>query len=134
MLKLVHILTDTNIGGAGILLLNQLKTIDRGVFEVSVVLPRGAELATEVRNVGVKVIEVDGIADRSFSVRGIIHTSHIIIQIDVRGRPPIQGGPASLRKLIGKKNYGRQLRKGSRCRHCKPPVLQEHCRSSFCQK
>jgi len=71
MLKLVHILTDTNIGGAGILLLNQLKTIDRGVFEVSVVLPRGAELATEVRNVGVKVIEVDGIADRSFSVRGI---------------------------------------------------------------
>lgn len=71
MLKLIHILTDTNIGGAGVLLLNQLKTIDRGAFDVSVVLPRGAELSSEVRGIGVRVIETDGIADRSFSLFGV---------------------------------------------------------------
>lgn len=71
MLRLIHILTDSNIGGAGILLLNQLRTIDRGLFDLSVILPRGAELAPEVRRIGVRVIEAEGIADSSFSLRGV---------------------------------------------------------------
>ena len=78
MLKLIHILTDTNIGGAGILLLNQLKTIDRGMFDISVVLPRGAALSSEVRGVGVNVIEVDGIADRSFSLGGVAEICRVL--------------------------------------------------------
>lgn len=78
MLKLVHILTDTNIGGAGVLLLNQLKNIDRDRFEVSLVLPCGAELAREVRRLGVRVIFIEGIADRSFSLVGIGALSSLI--------------------------------------------------------
>ena len=48
MKRILHILTDTNIGGAGVLLLCQLKYFDRDRFDIKVVLPRGSELAGDV--------------------------------------------------------------------------------------
>ncbi len=38
-IKLVHVISDSNIGGAGNYLLTFLKYVDRDVFDVSVVLP-----------------------------------------------------------------------------------------------
>ena len=70
-MKILQILTDTNVGGAGIWLLNFLKAFDRESFEAAVVLPRGAELIPAVKKLGVRVIEADNIADRSFSLGSI---------------------------------------------------------------
>ncbi len=71
MIKLIHILTDTNIGGVGVLLLNQLKHFDRTKFDISVVLPRGSELIPKVRALGYPVIETKRGADRSFEPAAI---------------------------------------------------------------
>lgn len=65
-LKILHVLTDTNIGGAGTLLLNYLHCFDREKYDISVCLPRGAELAPLVEAEGYRVIDLEHGHDRSF--------------------------------------------------------------------
>ena len=71
MYRLLHIITDTNIGGAGVLLLCQLKYFDRTKFDISVVLPRGSELIPRVWALGYSVIESQHGADSSFEVTAV---------------------------------------------------------------
>ncbi|HHT54144.1 MAG TPA: glycosyltransferase [Clostridiales bacterium] len=71
MIKILHVLTDTNTGGAGVLLLNQLKHFDREVFDISVVLPRGSELVRRVTALGYRTVETSHGADRSFELTAI---------------------------------------------------------------
>ena len=59
MVKILHVISDKNIGGAGRLLLNLLKEADRGLFDFSVILPHGSLLKPEIQSLGVKVIESD---------------------------------------------------------------------------
>lgn len=77
-MKVLHILTDTNVGGAGIWLLNYLKSYNREKINVSVVLPKNAKLKEEVKKLGVPVIEAENIADESFSFGGIKSFSKIL--------------------------------------------------------
>ena len=44
MTRVLHILTDSNIGGAGRYLINYLRFRNREQFDVSVVLPAGSRL------------------------------------------------------------------------------------------
>lgn len=71
MYRLLHIITDTNIGGAGVLLLCQLKYFDRTRLDISVVLPRGSALASRVRDMGYDVIESRHGADSSFELAAV---------------------------------------------------------------
>ena len=71
MIKVMNILTDSNIGGAGRCLINYLKYRDRNRFSVTVVLPRGSLLIPELKDLDVSVVEADGIAERSFSLDAI---------------------------------------------------------------
>ena len=45
MIKVLHIITDTNIGGAGILLKNLLLSLDKEEISSTVLLPKGSALA-----------------------------------------------------------------------------------------
>lgn len=67
MIKITHVITDSNIGGAGILLCNLLSAIDRSSFDFKVILPRGAALSPRLAALGVPVYEADISPDRSFS-------------------------------------------------------------------
>ena len=71
MYKILHIISDTNIGGAGKLLLVFLANFDRARFDVSVVLPTGSLLLPEIQRLGVRTIEFDGIADKSLAFGAI---------------------------------------------------------------
>ena len=44
MIRVLNIISDTNIGGAGRVLLNYLRYTDRNRFETLVALPRGSLL------------------------------------------------------------------------------------------
>ena len=70
-IRVVHALTDTNFGGAGMLLLCCLRHADRERFDISVVLPRGAVLCDRVRELGFRVFEIKGGADKSFDLSAI---------------------------------------------------------------
>lgn len=66
MIKLYHVISDTNIGGAGTLLLNYLANADRSAFDITVVLPRDSALKTRIAALGIPVIETEHGRDRSF--------------------------------------------------------------------
>lgn len=66
MIKVLNVLTDTNIGGAGRLLVNYLHNFDRNEFDVKVVLPKNSQLKPCVENEGWEVLEMNGGADKSF--------------------------------------------------------------------
>ncbi len=65
MIKLYHVISDTNIGGAGTLLLNYLKNVDRDSFAITVVVPRGSALTERITALGFPVIETEHGRDRS---------------------------------------------------------------------
>ena len=44
MIRVMNVISDTNIGGAGRVLLNYLRCADRGRFEQLAALPRGSML------------------------------------------------------------------------------------------
>lgn len=78
MIKVLNIISDTNIGGAGRCVLNFLKYYDRDTFEVKVVMPQGSLLKPEVEKLHTPVIEVAGISDKSLDLAAIGKLKKII--------------------------------------------------------
>lgn len=70
-IKVLHALTDRNIGGAGRWLLYDLKYHDREKFEAAVILPADSLLCDAVRRLGVRVIAMEEMADRSFDKKAL---------------------------------------------------------------
>ena len=67
MTRVLNIISDTNIGGAGRVILNYLRYASRDRFETWAAVPRGSLLKTPLEEAGAKVLEVDGAADRSYA-------------------------------------------------------------------
>lgn len=70
-IKVVHVLTDTNVGGAGTLLYNTVACADHGHFEYVVVLPEGSRLAERMATLPCRVVSVKGGRDRSMDTLAI---------------------------------------------------------------
>ena len=81
MIRVLNIISDTNIGGAGRVVLNYLKYADRSRFETLVALPRGSLLKPLVEKAGVRAIEIDGIADRSYHREDVRALNRMLRQI-----------------------------------------------------
>lgn len=78
MIRVLNIISDTNIGGAGRCVLNFLKYYDRTQFDVRVVLPRDSLLKPEVERLNTPVIEADGISDKSLDWGAISALKRVI--------------------------------------------------------
>ena len=66
MIRVLNAISDTNIGGAGRVIVNYLRYSDRSRFETWAALPRGSLLKAPLEEAGARVLEVDGMADRSY--------------------------------------------------------------------
>lgn len=66
MIRVLNVISDTNIGGAGRVILNYLRYADRSRFETWAAVPRGSLLKAPLEEAGARVLEVDGMADRSY--------------------------------------------------------------------
>ena len=71
MIKVLNIISDSNIGGAGRCVLNFLKYYDRKNYDVKVVVPRGSLLIPEIIKLNTEYIEADNIAEKSFDILAI---------------------------------------------------------------
>ncbi len=69
--KIIEVSTDSNIGGAGKCLITLLKNFDYDKLEVKVILPPGSLLKPEIEALGIPVIEVEGIAEKSLDIKAI---------------------------------------------------------------
>ena len=67
MIKVMHCISDTNFGGAGRVLLNYLNHFDADSFEVVVVVPKGSKLLNYFEAEKYRIIEFDGLYDRSYN-------------------------------------------------------------------
>ncbi len=70
-MKVVEIISDTNIGGAGVLLCNRLKYTDMNKYKTLVLLPKGSNLCQRLKEINVPYFEVDCAGDRSLDIRAV---------------------------------------------------------------
>ncbi len=96
MIRVVEAISDTNIGGAGILLLNRLKYTDKSRFFTTVILPEGSALEKRFSDIGIEVKTVRGAADRSFAPKSFFQYFNTIKEIS----PDILNSHASLNSRI----------------------------------
>ncbi len=92
MKKVLHVITDSGIGGAGILVLRLLQYLDRTRYIPVLALPRGSLLTDRARELGVRTVELDMTGDRSFSPFDI----PVFIRLLREERPDILHTHASL--------------------------------------
>lgn len=102
MIRVLNIISDTNIGGAGRVLLNYLQYSDRGEFETAVALPRGSLLKAPLEKLGAAIYEVDGIADRSFAREDV----GLLKKLIGRVRPDVVHTHGSLSGRIAARQMG----------------------------
>jgi len=111
MIKVMHVLSDMKIGGAGSWLLNLLGAIDKEKFEIKVVLPQGSILADKIKNLGFEVISVDGIKDKSYDARAV----NLLYYIFRAEKPDIVHTHASLSARLAAKRAGARIINTKHC-------------------
>lgn len=82
MIRVLNIISDSNIGGAGHVLLNYARCCDWASFHTAVALPRGGLLKPPLEELGVRVYEVDGLADRSYHKDDVKALTRLIREAD----------------------------------------------------
>lgn len=82
MIKVLNIISDSNIGGAGRVLLNYMSSADRTQFDVGVALPRGSLLKAPLEELGTTVYEVEGLAERSYHKEDVKKLMALIKKVD----------------------------------------------------
>ena len=105
MIRVLNIISDTNIGGTGRVLLNYLRYADRSRFETAVAVPRGSLLKTPLEKLGAAVYEVDGMADRSYDKGDVKLLAELIRQVN----PDIVHTHGALSGRIAAKRCGKKL-------------------------
>ena len=116
MIKILNVISDTNIGGAGKVIINYANNYDTSKYDVGVVLPKGSLLIEELKNTPVKIIEIDGLKDKSLDFKSIFK----LIKIIKSEKPDIVHTHASMMARIAARFV-----KGTKIvytRHCAYPV------------
>lgn len=118
-MKILHILTDSNVGGAGILLESLLRHTAIERQHIFVLLPRGAALSDRFRALGVTVLPLLRDGDRSLSFFDFF----IIRRTLCRIRPNILHTHASLSGKLAARTllFSRPVVLSTR--HCAYPVV-----------
>ena len=78
MIRVLEVISDTNIGGAGSVLLSYLRFRDSASFEVAVALPEDSALRGRPEFEGVTVFEIERLRDKSFDVKAIRELRRLI--------------------------------------------------------
>lgn len=119
MIKVMNIISDTNIGGAGKCIINFSRNFDSKNYEIIVVLPKGSALIEEIKNTKVKIIEIDGLKDKSFDFKSLFK----LIKIIKNERPDIVHTHASsVARMAARFVRGTKI---IYTRHCAYPVSEK---------
>jgi len=104
-MKVIEVSSDTNIGGAGRILLVLLREIDKSEFDVVTLLPKNSLLKPEIEKLGVRVIEADISPDKSLDFRAI----RTLKEIFDKEKPDIVHTHASMSARIAAKLSGAKI-------------------------
>lgn len=115
MIRVTHIISDGNIGGAGVLLCNLLRHADRSTFDLSVIVPEGSSLIPRITALEVPYHTVTGLYDRSAGMRAVPEIARVLR----REKPQIVQTHASLSGRVAATLAGVPVRIATR--HCAFP-------------
>lgn len=104
-IKVIEVSSDTNIGGAGKCLITLLENFDYDTFEVKVILPKNSLLKPHILDLGIEVIECDGIADKSLDFKAV----KALRSIFKREKPHIVHTHASMSARIAARQAGAKV-------------------------
>ena len=117
MIKVVQVVSDTNIGGAGRYLLNYLKYFDREKYSVTVVVPEGSMLIPHIESYKeVNLVPAPFMADKSYDKNCVKFLKKLFLELS----PDIVHTHASLSARIAAKKI--RACKIVSTRHCLEPV------------
>lgn len=102
MLKILHVISDSNIGGAGRYLLTYLNNCNTKDFDVSLAIPVNSKLKNSINELGFKTFEIEGLAEKSFSFTAVKNLCKIIKSL----KPSIVHSHASLSARVAAKICG----------------------------
>jgi glycosyltransferase involved in cell wall biosynthesis len=78
MVKVINIISDTNIGGAGKCVINFCNNYDTQKFDVAIILPKGSALIEEIKKTPARIIEIDGLKDKSLDFNSLFKLIKIL--------------------------------------------------------
>lgn len=96
MIKVLNVISDTNIGGAGTVLLSVLRHIDRSRFDMVIALPGGSRLTEKINALGFRTVAAYCQPDKSYEGAAVSEYRSII----KREKPDIVHTHASLSARI----------------------------------
>ncbi len=102
MTKVINVISDTNIGGAGKCLLTYVEHADKTKFDVSVIIPAGSLLKPHLEALGARIIEIDGLSDKSLDTSAISKLKKIF----KHEKPNLVHSHASMSARIAAKQCG----------------------------
>ena len=82
MIKVLNIISDTNIGGAGRVIINYLKYYNKSEFEIAVCMPKGSMLKERIEPFNVPIFEIEAMADKSMDIDAIKKLKAVIREYD----------------------------------------------------
>ena len=103
MIKVINVISDSNIGGAGRMLLTFLRNCNRAAFDITVVLPVMSKLCGELVRLGTRYMEVEGLAEKSYDRQSIKRLKEIF----QNEKPDIVHTHASMSARIAAKRAGK---------------------------
>lgn len=116
MLRVLEVISDMNIGGAGRLLINRIKNTDKEKVDITVVIPKGSLLKSLLVLERVNLFEINGGKDSSFDIKGFFAVASIIRKL----KPDIVNAHGSLSARIAAKICGVKVKIFTR--HCDFPI------------
>ncbi|HYF83729.1 MAG TPA: glycosyltransferase [Clostridia bacterium] len=111
MIKVIHVLSDMKIGGAGSWLLNLLRSINKEKYDIKIVLPQGSLLIAKVQELGFEAIPVDGMKDKSFDLGAV----RLMLGIFKKEKPQIVHTHASLSARLAARLAGVKIINTKHC-------------------
>ena len=114
-MKVLHVISDENIGGAGVLLTTLLRNFDRDRVESVVALPRGSALLERLSPLKLAVVELKHPCQR-LSPRSVWELRRIIERVD----PAIVHANAALSARLAGRLMGKRVIHTRHC--CFPPT------------
>ena len=103
MTRILNIITDSNIGGAGNVLINFFCKTNRKEFDHTVIVPEKSLLTPRLKELGVNVVEMADIGEKSYSRKAVGEFRRIISM----HRPDVVHTHASLSARIAAKRWGK---------------------------
>ena len=116
MIRVLEVISDANIGGAGRLLVNKIKYSDKSRFEYIVALPKDSSLIPLLKEAGANVIQIKACENKSLDIKGFFALRNIIKKLS----PDILNSHACMSaRLAGKFS---SIMVNIYTRHCDFPV------------